>query len=491
MMNKETEGITETVCYRRAKLWQIILYSLNALIGMSMYSLMGLASYSASIGYGIATVVVGYILTGTRIFDAVTDPMLAFLYDRVNTRHGKIRILMSIGWVIEAAAALFMFDFASSKGHGIVTFVLIYVVYIIGYTICNMTALTIPPLLTNDPKQRPQVGVWQTVFNYLVPVTLTIVLNVVLLPKFGGTYNQQFLSTAAAICVGVSFIGLVAVCLAVGEYDVPGNFKGLEKDDKRLSLRDMADVLTHNHPLQCYIASAASDKIAQQAGSQAIVTTLLYGILIGNMGMATILNMISMLPSILFAALGARYAGKHGNKETIVTWTRICILLSAVLIAFLALINTRDIAKMGPAMILYVVLTFLLNGAKMCVTMGDSAFLSDVVDYEMARSGKFIPAVVTGTYSLIDKLVSSFSAMIATACVALIGYTATMPQPGDELTRPVFWMCIFLSYGLAIIGWIVTLISMRFCHLDKTAMRKVQEDIQERKERNRNDRKTE
>ena len=49
------------VQYRRAKFWQIILVSMNALIGMSFYSLIGMANYSASIGYGIATVAVGGI----------------------------------------------------------------------------------------------------------------------------------------------------------------------------------------------------------------------------------------------------------------------------------------------------------------------------------------------------------------------------------------------------------------------------------------------
>ena len=49
----------------------------------------------------------------------------------------------------------------------------------------------------------------------------------------------------------------------------------------------------------------ASDKLAQQVGSQAIINTMLNGILIGNMGLATTLSMISMVPSIFFAAFGA------------------------------------------------------------------------------------------------------------------------------------------------------------------------------------------
>ena len=82
------------VQYRRAKLWQIILIAFNAFNGMAMYFLIGLASYSASIGYGIATVAVGGLLTFTRIFDAVTDPLLAFLYDRVSARLPVIKHLL-------------------------------------------------------------------------------------------------------------------------------------------------------------------------------------------------------------------------------------------------------------------------------------------------------------------------------------------------------------------------------------------------------------
>ena len=93
--HKLTQSEIDGVQYRRAKLWQIILYACNGLVGMSVYSLIGLASYSASIGYGISTIIVGYILTGTRIFDAITDPMVAFLYDRINTKFGKLRILLA------------------------------------------------------------------------------------------------------------------------------------------------------------------------------------------------------------------------------------------------------------------------------------------------------------------------------------------------------------------------------------------------------------
>ena len=481
---KLSQSEIDGVDYHRAKLWQIILYACNAFIGMSIYSLINLASYSASIGFGISTALVGIILTGTRIFDGVTDPLLAFLYDKINTRFGKIRILLITGFLIEALALLAMFTWAPGKGLGIVAFVLIYVVYVIGYTMVNMTAQTIPPLLTNDPKQRPTLGVWTTAFNYMIPMVLSIVLNVVLLPMFGGTYNLAFLATASKLTMAVASIGLVLVVIGVTPFDKPENFQNLTAKKESLKFKDMLLVLKDNRPLQTYIISAASDKIAQQTAAQAIIVTMLSGIIIGNMGLATILSVAGMLPSIIFAVFGARFAGKHGNKEAIVYWTKASIGMAVIMLVFFILIDPSQIAKMGVMTGIYVLLTLLLNGAKMCVTTANTAFMSDIIDYELDRSGRYIRAVVTGTYSFIDKLVSSASAAIAAGAVALIGYTSTMPQPGDPSTPAVFWLTMIIMFGLPILGWICTLIAMRFCGLTKAEMVQVQKKIQEKKAAN-------
>lgn len=483
---KLTQSQIDGVVYRKAKTWQVICYAMNALMGMSVYTLIGMASYAASLGFGIATAVVGVILTCTRILDGITDPLLAFVYAKVDTRFGKIRPLLIGGFVIEAIGLLAMFNWGTGIADGvmgIVLFTLFYVVYVIGYTITNMTAQTIPALISNDPKQRPTIGVWVTALNYMVPMILTVVFNVVLLPKFGGTYNLEYLSTVCMITVLVSAVGLFFVCLGVTEYDKPEYFAGLnDKKDNSLSIREMVEVLKGNKPLQCYIISAASDKIAAQTGSQSVIVTMLNGIIIGNMGLSTILTVIGMLPSILFAIYGAKYAGKHGAKESIVTWTRVCILAAAIMWVFMIVINPADIAKMlSPMMILYVLFTLFLNGAKMCVTTSNTSFMADLIDYELDRSGNYVPAVVTGVYSFIDKIISSFGSTIAAVAVAMIGYTSTMPQPGDASTPQIFWVTTVILYGLPILGWICTLIAMKACKLDRAEMVEVQKRIAEKK----------
>lgn len=248
-------------------------------------------------------------------------------------------------------------------------------------------------------------------------------------------------------------------------------------------MADVLEVLKHNKPLQCYIASNASDKLAQQVGSQAIINTMLNGILIGNMGLATTLSMISMVPSIFFAAFGAKYVGKKGSKKGIVTWTCVSMTITAVLILFFIFTDTRQIGVIGSwNMIVYVLLTLLQNGSNMCITTSNNSYMADTIDYELDRSGRYIPAVVSGTYSLIDKLITSVAAVIATGAVALLGYTTTMPQPTDAYTSGIFWMTLAIKYGLPMLGWVVTLLAMVGCPLTKEEMVNVQKRIADKKD---------
>ena len=481
MAKKHNMNEIDGVDYRRAKLWQIILYAANSLCGTTVFMLINQVSYAASIGFGIGTALIGVILTSTRILDAITDPLFALIYDRVNTKFGKLRILIMTGFLIEAVALFLMFDLFVGKGFGTAVFIALYVLYVIGYTIINMTIQTIPAMLTNDPKQRPVIGVWTTIFNYIVPVTMGLVLNLVVLRMAGGKFNEYYLSMAVKIVLALGAIGNILCCIGISGIDKPENFKGTKKTNP-LKLKDMIDVLVHNKPLQSYIAAAASDKIAQVTASQSIIITLLYGIMIGNMGMSTILGMISMLPAIVFAVFGAKYAGKNGSRKAIVDWTMACMAVAAALTVFFLVINPATIAKPGITMVIYVILNFALNGCKMCVSTANASFMADIIDYELDRSGRYVPAVVTGVYSLLDKIISSFGAVIAATAVATIGYTHVVPQPGDPSTPGVVVIALSVMYGLPILGWIITLIAMKKCELTKEEMVNVQKRIEEKKE---------
>lgn len=383
------------------------------------------------------------------------------------------------GWLLESTAILMLFSWMNGKGHGIVMFIVLYMLYIIGYTMSNMAGQIVSPILTNDPKQRPLVGVWATVYNYLVPIIISMGITVVILPRFGNEFTVPMLATAAMFCVTFSFVLMMLATIGISSIDKPENFKGISSE--RVKLKDMVSVLKSNRALQTYIVAQTSDKIAIQVAGQSIITTLLYGIVIGNMQLSTIINMIAMLPGIIFAILGARYAGKHGSKKSLVTWTKACIIGTLLLVVLFVVTQSQRIADVALLSGIYLILTLIVNSFKMCVTTSTNAMMADIIDYELDRSGNYIPGTVTGVYSLIDKIVSSLGSTIAALSVSIIGYTAVAPQPTDPWTPGIFWMALAISYGLPIVGWVCTLIAMKFSPISKETMVEVQKRIADKK----------
>lgn len=483
-MGKSKQNMSEVdgVQYRRVKGWQLALAMMHAASIACFFAAIGYVSYAANLGFGISMLMVGTLMTLARLFDGVTDPVISVVFDRVNTRFGKIRLFMIIGWVIEALSMKMLYDWFCGKSHSVIFFMMIYLFYYVGYTIHNMAGQSISPVITNDPKQRPMVGVWTTVYNYVVNIVLSIVITMIYLPKFGGEYSTEMLAAVSNLVVIMSFVFIILAFIGVTPIDKPENFtvaSGTEK--QKTNLKDMWNVLKGNKALQYFIVAATSDKLAMQICGQSIITTILYGIIIGNMGLSAILNMIAIVPAAVFAVVGGKYTGKHGGKESLVFWTKLSIIVNVLLIAFMFLTANQTISQSTPLIAVFVVLTMLTNGMRITVSTATSSMMADVVDYEAYRSGKYLPGTVAGVYSFVDKMVSSLGATIATACVALVGYTTTAPQPTDTKTMPILVMGIFLSYVIPIIGWLCTLVAMKKTPISKEKMIEVQKAIADKK----------
>ncbi|AEB06435.1 major facilitator superfamily MFS_1 [Coriobacterium glomerans PW2] len=469
----------DEVSYRRAKTWQIALSQMSSGMTMTFYVLVGLLSYVANENYGIALGLAGLILTASRVLDGFLNPILALVMDRVNTKHGKIRLFMIAGWTIRSIAALLLFVWSS--GGGVILFVALYLIYIVGNVSCDIASIMIQPVITNDPRQRPVVGVWSTAYSYVVPLLLTVVSNVIILPMFGNRYTSEMLAAVALFYVPLSFVFLALSCIAIKDVDVPENFEGFSAAGEKVRPRDMWHLIKDNRPFQMYIIHCVSAKLSQQTMSQAIVGTVVFGILVGNIQLSTIVSGISSLPQIIFAIIAARYCGKLGSRRVAIASMVVGIILSVAAIAYCSVIDMRLISTSTIPMVIFFALLLFLGAAKMCVTTADTAMRSDVVDYELIRSGKYLPGVVTATYNFIDQFVSSLGITIAAFGVSMVGFAAAAPQPTDAPTPEIKVMGLFLYFVIPALAWVIGLISMKCYHLTREKMVEIQVNIADKK----------
>ena len=485
-MKKHTPISVETdgVQYRRTSTGRILLATTSALSLGCLTTVIGYISYAASLGFGISIILIGTLMTMARLFDGVTDPLISLLIDKTNTRFGKIRIAMIIGWVLEVVSMYCLFIWAGGENGSVWIFIPLYLLFYIGYTFQNMAHSMIPPVLTNDPKQRPIVSVVSTMYTSIITILASILVTMILLPRFGNQYTLDLLRTVAKLMIVGSGIFMILSVIGISPIDKPENFVASEEKQKKIGWKEMISLLKENRALQCFIFAATSDKLALNVTGQAVIGTLLYGVVIGNMGLSAIINMIAIIPALIFAFFAAKYTGKNGSVKSVTLWTRVSIYVSLAIAALLIVGGTTPILYNRLLLIGFAVLTFAQNALRIVVSTATSAMQADVIDYEAYRSGRYMPGTVTGVYSLIDKLVSSLGAVIATFCISLIGYRTAAPQPTDSKTLPVLVVCIAVCYGLPILGWVCTLIAMKKTPLSKEKMIEVQASIAALKQQN-------
>ncbi len=477
--------------YRHASKLSMFISQAGAGGNMCFYLIMMYASYIANVGYGIPVAIAGLIVTGSRVFDGITDPLIAAIFDRMSASHGgKIRKFLIAGWAIMALADLCMYNWFAGRITGIpagVLFIGLYVVHIIGYTVEGIGMTVAGISITNDPKQRPFTNLASTCYSYLVPMILNSVMAFAILPKYDNQYNAACLKETTVIYIIAGLFFLVLACIGVTPIDNEEILDGAKVpgQDNRIGIKDMFSMLKKNKPLRMYVITGASDKLAQQTGGQAIVVTLMNGVLIANYQTATMIGNAGMIVGILFAFIGGAYIAKFGAKNATTVWSWISIGLSIFAVVFCFILGPKGMAAIGSfsvAMVIYIFIMISTTGIKMILSTATGTMKADVTDYWLEQSGNYLPGTVGAIYAFLDKMISSLSATIAAFTIALIGYKNSMPQMGDEATWPIFWTTMALMFGLPILGWLCNVIAMRGYELDKKRMVEVQKNIAAKKE---------
>jgi Na+/melibiose symporter-like transporter len=516
----------------RAKMWEIMMYALNNTSTNTYMLVVGYISYFLIGIVGLASVLAGSIVTIMRVWDGVTDPFVGMMVDKTNGKFGKNRPFIVIGQIIMFATTFVMFNFIPKMGTGVrfVAFIIIYMVYILGYTCQCVVTKSAQTCLTNDPKQRPIFAMCDTVYNIiLMNILFPIIVTDVLVPKFtltaeanaaeiaslvaqnpalagiveksGGSlsafYNPGLFTTMQLMFGGLSAVFAVCAIIALWRKDNPKYF-GLGTTQK-VGIKDYVDTLAHNRAIQMLVVSASTDKLFMSTKSNATVMICLFGIIFGNYAAYSSYSQITSIPICLISLLLMnKIARQMGQKASMLVGTWGGIIGSIAITLFLFFFNPKgDASKFSlPAFrlirpdtwgtlftgwtttaLIFVLLVIAWSGVQALSSSIVITMTADCADYEVYRTGKYVPGLMGTLFSFVDKLVSSFAPMVAGVMFSMCGYTDHNPVMGDPVTPGLRMGVVFCAYGMIMIGLVCNLIAMKFYPLTKEKMAEIQAEI--------------
>lgn len=289
--NMKSQNNTKVNGIHRAHTWEIGLYALNNTSTNLYAMLMGYVSYYVSGLMGVAAVLVGTLLTVMRVWDGVTDPVIGFVVDKTNGRFGKNRPFIVIGNVIMIITTYILYHFGhklpDNYGLRLGFFVLIYAVYIIGYTCQCVVTKSAQSCMTNDPEQRPTFAVFDAAYGGLMFAGTGMLVSKYLVPKYtvdgiSGFRNPAMFHEFWLIFAGLSLLLAALSIVGLWRKDRP-QYYGLGVPQQIL-IRDYWEILKHNRAIQMLVVAASTDKLFQNIMTNSIVLVIVFGIICGDYG---------------------------------------------------------------------------------------------------------------------------------------------------------------------------------------------------------------
>ena len=493
-----SQEMTNTNSLNRAKGYQLVLFPLNN--GATNVYFVLILTYIATFGnnvLGIATAFATVMVSGMRVFDAITDPIIGALMDRTDGRFGKFRPFIVIGNAIMAGSVILMYMVTplipeTMMALRYITFVALYAVWVIGYTFQTSVTRSGQTVLTNDPKQRPLFTIFNTVGS-MAGMGLMQFLAPIIRSNVADYSSPEFYACLTPIGVVISVVLSILAIIGIWEKDNSKYFGiGGEKKEKT-KISEYLEIIKNNKAMQRLMIAGAGCKLALAIATNLTVLCMLYGCMMGNYdGLYLPMMIVGYVFSVPFFLLTVRTSQREGQKASLMKYIKIalaCYIGVLVLLILwkqgnplwnLSLFNENGIA-INLYTILFIIFFGIGYGAYYSTADMPIPMVADCSDYETYRSGKYIPGVMGTLFSLVDKLVSSLSATVVGIAVLVIGLEK-LPTAETLYAPGMKWVVIVLFCIIPMLAWVVTLLVMKGYELTGPRMKEIQEINRKRKE---------
>ena len=473
----------------RAKFYQLALFPMNN--GATNVYFVLILTYIATFGnavLGIALVFASAMVTGMRVFDAITDPIIGALMDKTNGRFGKFRPFMVVGNLIMAASVILLYMVTPQIPASLVwarytAFILLYALWVIGYTFQTSVTRSAQAVLTNDPNQRPLFTVFNTVGS-LAGMGAMQFLAPILRANVGDYNTAAFYRVFTPVGIVISVVLTALAVIGIWEKDNEKYF-GLGGKQEKVKVSEYVQIIKNNKPLQRLMVAGGGCKLALSVATNLTVLCMLYGCMMGNYDNLYLpMMVVGYVFSAPFFLLTVRTSQKHGQKRSLITYVAVALICYIGVLALLLLWrqgdpawNLRLFGDGGLAVNLYTVLFILFfgvgYGAYYATADMPIPMVADCADYETYRSGRFIPGIMGTLFSLVDKLVSSLSATVVGVAVSCIGLQI-LPTAESPYTPGMNWVVIALFCLIPMAAWALTLVAMKNYELDGKRVKVIQ-----------------
>lgn len=343
---------------------------------------------SAGLPMIMPAIYISYALAISRFVDIVTDPLVGFLSDKLDTRFGRRIPLVAFG-TIPLALTTFAFFFPP-QGNPSMAFVYLAVVgslFFTFYTIVGAPYNAMIPEIGRNQTERLNLSTWQSVFR-LVYTAIAMIIPGVLIKYFGKGDNLLGIRSMVAFLCIIVVLGLAVTVFTVKEKEYSSGEVSKEnfKDTIRIILKErnffyylfgLLFFFVGFNNLRAVMNYYVEDIMGMGKAEITIASALLFGV------------------AALFFVPTNKVSKKYGYRKIMLS----CLLLLAIFTGNLYFLGKIIPVKLG--FILFALLGIPIAGAAFIFP---PAMLSEIANHISERSGSRIEGLCFGIQGFFLKL---------------------------------------------------------------------------------------
>lgn len=378
-----------------------------------------------------------------RIVDAINDPFVGYLIDRVpGNRFGHFRGTLIVGAILCGLNYLLLWfgPLMAPTGKLAIAYIS-YLLLGVLFPVMDISLNSLLPVMTENPKERNSLSSIKGMTYSLAGLVLGVIAPVMIGDESQADGYLKLIILAVTLIIGCSVLGTLGVRERIQA-----------SETQKYQLKDLVKIFAQKPVWTFFLAN-----LLFGVANYVIMTvnTYYYVYVMNDLqlyGVASLLSMAGMLPGIAFSGALANKIGKKGTY-----------IAGLLCFGILPLVRLLNIASVPVVLTSVVVMNFGMG----MLTPHMYGIQADNTDYVELSCGFRAEAAVASLSSFVSKFSMGIGGAIPGYLLAIVGFDGK----AESQSQAVIMMIVFCAVILpAVISAVAALLMKALYPLDKKAV---------------------
>ncbi len=378
---------------------------------------------------GIAAVSWAGIFLLTKLYDAVTDPLMGMISDRTRSPLGRRRVYLPLGMVISVIAfyALFHAPAVTESSHALLVMLALLLLFSTGYTIFNVPYMSMLPEMTEGYRERARLVSFR-IYGVGLGTVVGLALGPALVAYFGGGRDGHLIM--AAIFSALVFLSMTACFFMTADAK-----QSAPSVENKIGWVESWSLLWQNKPFMRIIGLKLT-QLCSVAMNQTMLIYFVVYVLEKDYQFLWVYGLIAASSTMLGPYICLRLLHRFDKRS---------LYLIAALIHTLFMVSWLLVDANEPVSLI------IIRGAVLGMTAGAmimtaQAMLPDTISYETLTTGLNREGVYSGLYTTTEKLAFALGGSVSALILGMAGYVSS--TTGGAVQPESAVQAIYLCVGV-------------------------------------------